>query len=76
MDNRYINALVKTGITAAGLHVVFLIAGFLFGKQIGWLNLPMIWAHWHDALGISVSLILSVVLYFVIFAFCTSDADA
>lgn len=73
MSNRYINACVKTLITLVCLHIIFLIGGFLFGKQIGFLNLPMIWTHLESGIGILISLVLSVALYCSIFTFCTDD---
>lgn len=75
MSNRYVNALVKTGITAAALHVVFLIAGFILGDKTGWFHLPMIWPHWEDGISIIISLVLAVALYCGIYAFCTDPED-
>ena len=75
MRNRWINALVKTLVTVVVLHVIFLIGGWLFGNEIGWFNMSMIWAHWHQASDITLGLIGVVLLYCGIYAWGTDGCE-
>ena len=74
MKNRWLRALIRTVVFLAAAHVVFLILGFLFGKQIGIFHWPMVWAHWSDGAFTSTTGIVSaVVLYFIVYSFFTGS---
>lgn len=71
MRNRWVEALVYTLITLGVVHVLLLIIGILFGNQIGWFGLRMVWAHWENTISGWIAVALGVVLYFVIYSLCT-----
>ncbi|NLD20591.1 MAG: hypothetical protein GX663_10195 [Clostridiales bacterium] len=75
MENRWMNAFVKTIITIVVLHILFLILGLYAGSGIGWFGWPMIWPHWHGGLNATLAIIAGIVLYFAIYAFWSGRAD-
>lgn len=75
MNNRWINALVKTIITVVVIHAIMLVLGAMFGNQIGWFDYPMVWAHWHSSGDISIGIVCLLVLYFGIYACCTKGCN-
>lgn len=75
MKNRWINALVKTLVTIVVIHAIMLVLGVVFGTQIGWFNIPMIWAHWHTNGNITTGIVGLIILYFGIYFFGTRGCD-
>ena len=75
MENRWGNALIKTLIVVVILHVIMLIAGWLWGTELGWFGIPMIWAHWHSWGDILLSVVVLVGLYFGIYFLGTDKGD-
>lgn len=75
MKSRWGQACIYTLVTLGVAHVLLLILGLLFGKQIGWFGLKMIWAHWEGTVSAWIAVGIGVILYFCIYAFCTKDND-
>lgn len=74
MENRWLNALIKTAILLVIAHIIFLLLGFLIPADIGMLNLPMVWAHWTDSyLDLAIGLVATVIVYLVIYYFFTGN---
>lgn len=75
MRNRWVDALVITLVVLLVVHIIMIVLGLIWGMQIGWFGLPMIWAHWEASTRAIVAVILLVVLYFCIYAWATGRRD-
>lgn len=74
MRNRWVNALIKTALFLIIAHIILMFLGFFIRTDIGIFNLPMIWAHWSDNwLDATIGMVLTVIVYFIIYAFFTND---
>lgn len=74
MKNRWLVALIYTLIFLIVSHIVFFLIGFITKNDIGIFNLPMVWAHWSDSVVEAIiGLILSVAVYFIIYACFTRN---
>lgn len=75
MKNRWISALIKTVVFLIAAHIILMFLGYFIQTDIGIFNLPMIWAHWSDNwLEATIGMILTVIVYFIVYAFFTNGA--
>ena len=66
MSNRWVNALVKTIVLLVIVHVIVWIVS-LFG-------VGMLWAHWTSIWGAIITIVCTIIAYFVIYAYFTGGS--
>ena len=75
MRSRWGSALIKTILFLIIAHIILMFLGYFIRTDIGIFNLSMIWAHWSDNwVEATIGLILTVIVYFIIYAFFTNSA--
>ncbi len=74
MENRWVNALVKTLIFLAIAHVILLILGLFIRTDVGVFGIPMIWAHWSDGwITATIGLVATAITYAIAYFCCTGN---
>ena len=65
-----------TIITLIVVHIILLILGAFIGTNTGFWGLSMLWPHWHSLGKAIVSIIATIILFFIIYLFVNSKSNS
>ena len=72
VENRWIDALIKTLIFLVVFHVLLLISGWFFGPNIVLFGLSLFWPHLTSGwINLILSIVITIVLYLIVYNFFT-----
>lgn len=69
--SRWLNALIKCVIFFVVVHFILLIFGYFFGATVGVFGINVLWSHLSTLYGWIISVIVSVVVYLIIYNYFT-----